>query len=50
MFWLEKDISKVENTLLRWILQNALENKSFQRIAQFIMTNFYKMEWKVLLY
>ena len=35
MFWLEKDISKVENTLLQWILQNILENQTFQRIAKF---------------
>ena len=25
MFWLEEDISKMENLLLRWILQNILE-------------------------
>ena len=37
MFWLEKDISKGENTLLQWILQNILENKTFQRIAKFVM-------------
>ena len=37
MFWLEKDISKGENTLLQWILQNILENKMFQRIAKFVM-------------
>ena len=37
MFWLEKDKSKGENTLLQWILQNILENKTFQRIAKFVM-------------
>ena len=25
VFWLEKEISKVENTLLWWIFQNILE-------------------------
>ena len=45
MFWLEKDISKVENTLLQWILQNILENQTFQRIAKFIMTDFYEMDF-----
>ena len=25
MFWLEEDISKMENLLLRWILQNILK-------------------------
>ena len=37
MFWLEKDKSKGENTLLQWILQNILQNKTFQRIAKFVM-------------
>ena len=45
MFWLEKDISKVENTLLQWILQNILENQMFQRIAKFIMADFYEMDF-----
>ena len=45
MFWLEKDISKVENTLLQWILQNILENQTFQRIAKFIMADFYEMDF-----
>ena len=44
MFWLEKDISKVENTLLQWILQNILENQTFQRIAKFIMADFYEID------
>ena len=29
MFWLDKDISKMENTLLQWIMQNILENQGF---------------------
>ena len=45
MFWLEKDISKVENTLLQWILQNILENQTFHRIAKFIMADLYKMDF-----
>ena len=45
MFWLWKYISKVENTLFQWILQNILENQTFQRIAKFIMTDFYEMEF-----
>ena len=45
MFWLEKNISKVENTLLQWILQNILENQTFQRIAKFIMADFYEMDF-----
>ena len=44
MFWLEKDISKVENTWLQSILQNILENQTFQRLAKFIMANFYEMD------
>ena len=46
MVWLEKEISKVENTLLHWILQNILENYTFQRIAKFIMVEFHKMDFK----
>ena len=45
MFWLEKDISKVENTLLQWILQNIIENHTFQRIPKFIMTDFYEIDF-----
>ena len=37
MFWFKKDISKVKSTLLQWILQNILENQTFQRIENFIM-------------
>ena len=33
----KKDTSKVKNTLLQWILQNILENQTFQRIAKFII-------------
>ena len=32
---IKKDISVVKNTLLRWILQNILENQTFQRIAKY---------------
>ena len=35
----------MENTLLQWILQNILENQTFQRTAKFIMTDFYEMEF-----
>ena len=45
MSWLEKDMSKVENTLLQWILQSILENQMFQRIAKFIMADFYEMDF-----
>ena len=45
LFWLEKDRSKVENTLLQWILQNILEDQMFQRMAKFIMVDNYKMDF-----
>ena len=45
LFWWEKDRSKVENTLLQRILQNILENQMFQRMAKFIMVDFYKMDF-----
>ena len=45
MFGLEKDTSKVENTLLQWILQNIFKNQTFQRIAKFIMADFYEMNF-----
>ena len=45
MFWSEKDISKVENTLVQWISQNILENQTFQRTAKFIMADFYEMDF-----
>ena len=35
-------MSKVDNTLLEWILQNILEN---QRIAKFIMVHFYERDF-----
>ena len=38
-------MSKVENTLLQWILQNILENQTFQRKAKFIMVDFYEMDF-----
>ena len=43
--WLKKDISKVKSTLLQWILKNILENQTFQRIAKFIMADFYEMDF-----
>ena len=45
MFWSNKDTSKVKNTLLQWILQNILENQTFQRIANLIMVDFYKIDF-----
>ena len=45
MFWLKKDTSKVKNTLLQWILQNILENQTFQRKAKFTMVDFYEMDF-----
>ena len=31
--------------MLQWILQNILENQTFQRTAKFIMTDFYEMDF-----
>ena len=45
MFWSKKDISKVKKILLEWILQNILENQTFQRMAKFIMVDSYKMDF-----
>ena len=45
LFWLEKRISKVENTLLQWILQNIFGNQTFQRIVKFIMADFCEMDF-----
>ena len=33
----------MENTSLQCILQNILENQTFQRTEKFIMTDFYEM-------
>ena len=44
-FLLEKDISRAENTLLQWILQNILQNQMLQRPTDFIMANFYEMDF-----
>ena len=41
----KKDISKVKNTLLKWILQNISENQKFQRAAKFTMTDFYEIDF-----
>ena len=35
----------MENTLLQSILQNVLENQTFQGIAQFIMVDFCEMDF-----
>ena len=45
LFWSKKDSSKVKDTLLLWILQNILENQTFQRIAKFVMVHSYKMDF-----
>ena len=44
-FLLEKDISRAENTLLQWILQNILENQMLQRSTNFVMADFYEMDF-----
>ena len=44
-FDLKKDVSQEKNTLLQWILQNILENQTFQRIAKFIMADFNEMNF-----
>ena len=44
-FRLEKDISRAENTLLQWILQNILQNQILQRPTNFIMADFYEMDF-----
>ena len=35
----------MENTSLQCILQNILENQTFQRTEKFIMTDFYEMNF-----
>ena len=37
----------VKNTLLQWILQNILENQTFQGIAKFIIVDFYEMDFMI---
>ena len=32
-----------KNTLLKWILQNISENKTFQRTAKFTLADIYEM-------
>ena len=44
-FRLEKNISRAENTFLQWILQNILENQMLQRSTNFIMADFYEMDF-----
>ena len=44
MFWSKKDVSKVKNTLLQWILRNILETWTFQRIAKLFMVDSYEMD------
>ena len=42
----KKDISKVKNTLLKWILQNISEDQTFQgNTKKFIMANFYEIDF-----
>ena len=48
MFSSKKETPKVKNTLLQWILQNILENQTFQRIAKFIMVDSYEMDLQLL--
>ena len=45
MFWSEEDTPTMENTLLQCILHNILENHTFQRIAKFIIADFYKIDF-----
>ena len=35
----------MDNPLLQWILQNILENQTFQIIAKFIMAHFYERDF-----
>ena len=44
-FRLEKNISRAENTFLQWILQNILENQMLQRSTNFVMADFYEMDF-----
>ena len=44
MLWFIKDSIKVKNALLQGILENMLENQTFQRIAKFIMVDSYEMD------
>ena len=37
----------MKNTLFQWKLQNILENQAFQRIAKFIMVDFYEMDFMI---
>ena len=43
MFWLEKDISKVENTLFQWFFQNILESQDENR--KYYHADFYEMDF-----
>ena len=44
-FDFEKTHIKVENTLLKWILQNIAENQTFQRTAKFTVGDFYEIDF-----
>ena len=33
--------------MLQWILQNILEDQTFQRIAKFMMTDSYEMDFMI---
>ena len=45
MLWLKKDIPKMKNKLFQSILQNILENQTFQRTPKFIFADFHKMNF-----
>ena len=45
MFLSKKDMSKVKNTILRWILRNIWQNQTFQRIIKSIMVYFNEMNF-----
>ena len=44
ILWSIKDSIKVKNALLQGILENMLENQTFQRMAKFIMVDSYEMD------
>ena len=40
----------MKNRLLQWILQNILENQTFQKkTAKFIMAYFYEMDFMIII-
>ena len=38
-------MSKVKNILLKWILENILENQTFQRTGKLTIADFYDMDF-----